>query len=73
VAINAATRIASNMSRSLLLAAPSVARPTETPARKYAGTGATPLAVFMLLSGLCEMPTLRIFSTWMSASDTHTP
>ena len=52
-------RIASNMSRSLLLAAPSVPSPTVTPAARYFGTGATPLASFMLLSGLCETPTPR--------------
>ncbi len=66
-------RIASNMSRSLLLAAPSVPRPSATPARRYAVTGAVPLASFMLLSGLCDTPTPRAFSIAMSASDTHTP
>ena len=48
------------MSRSLLLAAPSVPRPTGTRARRIAGTGAVPLASFMLLSGLCETPTPRV-------------
>ena len=51
---NAAWRIASNMSRSLLLAAPSVPRPTATPASRHFVTGAVPLASFMLLSGLCD-------------------
>ena len=55
---NAACRIASNMSRSLLLAAPSVPSPTVMPAARYSGTGAMPLASFMLLSGLCDTATL---------------
>jgi hypothetical protein len=53
----AACRAASNMSRSLLLAAPSVPRPTAIPAARIAMTGAVPLASFMLLSGLWETPT----------------
>ena len=39
-----ACRIASNMSRSLLLAAPSVPRPSAAPAARYPVTGAVPLA-----------------------------
>ncbi len=60
------------MSRSLLLAAPSVPRPTGTPARRNAGTGAVPLASFMLLSGLCETPTPRAFRMSMSFGLTWT-
>ena len=37
-----------------MLAAPSVPRPTVTPAARHFGIGATPLASFMLLSGLCD-------------------
>ena len=61
------------MSRSLLLAAPSVPRPTATPAARYFGTGAAPLASFMLLSGLCAMPTARRFRIAMSSSVTQMP
>ena len=61
------------MSRSLLLAAPSVPRPSATPAARYFGTGAVPLASFMLLSGLCETPTPRRFRIAMSSSFTQTP
>ena len=59
LARNDACRMASNMSRSLLLAAPSVPRPSATPAARYFPTGAVPLASFMLLSGLCDTPTPR--------------
>ena len=62
---SAANRIASNMSRSLLLAAPSVPSPTVTPAARYSGTGAMPLASFMLLSGLCDTGNL------MTAENLH--
>ena len=51
-----------------MLAAPSVPRPSATPAARYSGTGAVPLASFMLLSGLCETPTPRAFSIAMSSS-----
>ena len=61
------------MSRSLLLAAPSVPIPTLTPALRYSTTGAVPLESFMLLSGLFEMPTLRCLSTAISSSLIHTP
>ena len=61
------------MSRSLLLAAPSVPRPSLAPAARYAGTGAVPLASFMLLSGLCDTPTPCVTSVAMSSGDTQTP
>ncbi len=57
---SAAVRIASNISRSLLLAAPSVPEPRPQARRDiHCGTAATPLASFMLLSGLCASPTPR--------------
>ena len=70
---NDAWRIAPNMSRSLLLAAPSVPRPSAMPAARYLVTGAVPLASFMLLSGLCDTPTPCFFRIWMSSSFTQTP
>src|SRR5262249_45381794 len=73
LARNDAWRIASNISRSLLLAAPSVPRPTATPADRYLGIGAAPLASFMLLSGLCATPTACRFKMALSSSVTQTP
>ena len=64
--------MASNMSRSLLLAAPSVPRPTLTPADRMATTLAEPLASFMLLSGLCDTPTCLAASIAMSSGESHT-
>ena len=61
------------MSRSLLLAAPSVPSARFTPAARYFSTGAAPLASFILLSGLCEMPTLCFFRIAMSSSVTQMP
>ena len=69
----AAWRIASNMSRSLLLAAPSVPRATVRPAFIAFTTGAAPLASFMLLSGLCDNATPCVFRIAMSASVRCTP
>ena len=48
----AAVSISSHMSRSLFEAAPSVPRPTATPARINCGTGATPEPSFMFDCGL---------------------
>ena len=73
LARNDAWRIASNMSRSLLLAAPSVPRPSATPAARYPVTGAVPLASFMLLSGLCDTPTPRRARVATSSGETQTP
>ena len=47
------------MSRSLLLAAPSVPSPTRTPAASISVIGATPDAIFMFDVGLWMTPTLR--------------
>ena len=53
--------ISSSISRLLLLEAPSVPKPTQTPAFNNCGTGATPLASFILLPGLCATRTLYFF------------
>ena len=62
----AARSISSIRSRSLLLpAGPSVPSPTATPAARISATGETPLAIIMLLDGLCTQPTCfcaRVFS-----------
>ena len=63
----AAVSISSHSDRSLLEAAPSVPRPTATPAASSAGTGATPEAPFMLDWGQCTTPTLRSASSAISA------
>ena len=51
------TDLLPNMSRSLLLAAPSVPSPKATPAARYLPTGAAPLASFMWIrKGIDETP-----------------
>ena len=52
-ASSAAVRISVNRSRRLLLAAPSVPRPTLTPRARSAATGAMPLASFRFDDGQC--------------------
>ncbi|MND01732.1 hypothetical protein D3C83_208400 [compost metagenome] len=63
-----ARRISSNMSKLLLLAAPSVPKETVMPRRSMAGTGAMPLASFKLLPGLWETETPRWANRSNSAS-----
>ena len=46
--------IVSSMSWLLLLAAPSVPKPTARPARRISTTGAIPEPKYMLLMGLCD-------------------
>ena len=53
MAINAPKRMSANMSNLLLEAAPSVPKPTFTPASNIACIGAQPEANFMLDAGLC--------------------
>ena len=59
-----ASRISSHMSRSLLLAAPSVPKPTRTPAASISATGEMPEAIFMFEVGLCMTPTFRLGQYW---------
>ena len=56
LASSAALSISSNMSRSLLLAAPSVPRPRRSPSASISRTGAAPEASFMLLWGQWATP-----------------
>ena len=58
LASSAASRISSNMSRSLFDAAPSVPMPTLTPSSSIRATGATPAPSLRLLVGLCATPAL---------------
>ena len=55
LAINAADRISLNISRSLLLAAPSVPSPTFIPCLTNLATGQNPLANFIFDSGQCNI------------------
>ena len=68
----AAMSISRNMSRRLLEAAPSVPRPTFTPAFTIAGTGAVPLANFMFDCGQWATPTLRAARILKSSPFVHT-
>ena len=56
----------------LLLATPSVPRATLTPSSSMRGTGAKPLASFMLLAGLQATVAPRRASTCRSSSSHHT-
>ena len=67
-----AVSISSNMLKSLLLAGPSVPRPTRRPALRSFGMGATPAAIFMLLCGQWASPASRAFTMAMSSSESHT-
>ena len=62
----AASRTSSNISRSLLLAGPSVPIPTLHPMSNISGTGAIPLESFRLLEGLCAMPAPCFFNSRIS-------
>jgi hypothetical protein len=68
----AARRISSNMSRSLLEAAPSVPIPTFRPSSSIRVTGAKPEASLRLLVGLCAMPALECRSVRISPSSMWT-
>ena len=68
----AAVSISWKMSKLLLLAQPSVPKPTLTPAANISGRGATPEANFMLLSGLWETPTSLRAKSSISSSFTIT-
>ena len=72
LASSAASRISSNMSRSLFDAAPSVPMPTSTPSSSMRATGAMPAPSFRLLVGLCATPALKFFSARISPSSTCT-
>ena len=64
----AAVRISPNISKSLLLAAPSVPRATLIPAAMHLATGLKPLANFRLDSGQCTICAPALASCSISAS-----
>ena len=68
----AASFIVSNMSRLLLLHAPSVPRETETPARAMSRTRAKPDASFRLLTGLWTTAAPEAATSSSSSSVTST-
>src|SRR6185436_1018656 len=67
-----ASRISSNMSRSLFDAAPSVPMPTLTPSSSIRAAGATPAPSLRLLVGLWATPALAPFNARISPSSTCT-
>ena len=68
LARSAAVRISPNMSRSLLLAQPSVPMATVTPARSSAQAGQNPDASLRLDSGQCTTATPALAQAAISAS-----